>query len=208
MHKRLLTVVAALLAWAIFVDTIPISRVVPLQKPLSRLPLKVGGWEGTSVELTGDILKELRVTDYLSRYYQRGADQVEVYVGYYDSQAAGRQIHSPKHCLPGGGWNFSSQKTREVDLAGVGKISLVEAYYEKEGARLLLVYWYRMKDGYITNEYLLKWRMILNSVRYRRNEATFVRFSTLSEGDDGRAFEAVRGFMADFVPRLQEHLPR
>jgi EpsI family protein len=207
MNRRLLTVAAILVAWGVLINCVPLSRAVPLQKPLSRLPARLGDWEGSSAELSGDVLKVLGVTDCLSRHYRRGAARVEVYVGYYDSQGAGRQIHSPKHCLPGGGWTIVSQQTREINLAGIGTIAPVEAVYEKDGVRQLFVYWYRMKGADVTNDYLLKWRMILNSIRYRRNEAAFVRLSTAMVGDERQALAVIEGFIADFLPRLQEHLP-
>ena len=31
---------------------------------------------------------------------------VELYVAWYDSQRAGRSAHSPRTCLPGGGWQI------------------------------------------------------------------------------------------------------
>ena len=45
------------------------------------------------------------------------AQPVNLYVAWYDSQQAGRSVHSPRTCLPGGGWQIKSFD--QVEVPGV-----------------------------------------------------------------------------------------
>ena len=73
------------------------------------------------------VLELLKLTDYVMRVYvptssekpqagafegqtRQAAAPVWLYVGYYGSQRTGATYHSPKNCLPGGGWVFKSTR--------------------------------------------------------------------------------------------------
>lgn len=59
------------------------------------------------------------MSDYLMRVFTRDSTRLfSVYVGYYRSQNQGRSIHSPKNCLPGGGWEPVSADTRTLAAGG------------------------------------------------------------------------------------------
>ena len=205
--RRLLVISVLFLSAAALVKYFPFQVDVPLQRPLAELPLSWKGWEGRSYGLSAQIEQLLGVTEYLSRVYTRERDRVEIYIGYYRSQRAEQQIHSPRHCLPGGGLVPVSERVVRRDIPGYGPIRFVEALYQRGDARETFVYWYRMRDSHITNEYLLKLSMIWNSLRYRRNEATFVRISSPVPPGEGDAMKTIDLFMEDFLPLLATTLP-
>ena len=64
-----------------------------------------------------------------------------------------------------------------------------------------------MKDAYITNEYFLKLYMILNSLRYSRNDAAFVRLLSVVTGETNDASLLIDNFKSDFLPLLKDYLP-
>src|SRR5947209_8704585 len=76
-----------------------------LHRPLEALPATLGRWHQASEESLGaEILGVLRPTSYLSRVY-RGEDRdAGLFIAYYDRQQTGATMHSPRHCLPGSGW--------------------------------------------------------------------------------------------------------
>ena len=45
-----------------------------------------------------------------------------IYVGYYESQAQGKTIHSPKNCLPGAGWEALSSEARSLSPGGGAEV--------------------------------------------------------------------------------------
>ena len=73
--------------------------------------------------------------------------------------------------------------------------------------RDVFIYWYKMKNVSITNEYLLKAYMIINSFKYRRNDAAFIRLSATSGDDIEGTVATLQAFMHDFVPLLDDYLP-
>ncbi len=52
-------------------------------------------------------------------YMRGGRELVNFYVAWYDSQRAGNSAHSPRSCLPGGGWRIT-----ELDQINVGDLQV------------------------------------------------------------------------------------
>lgn len=207
MGKRLLIVALMVLSFAIYVQARPFHDRVPIKKDLLSFPLQFSDWNSRAYELSPSVLEQLRVTNYLMRDYQRDNDSVSVYIGYYETQREGAQIHSPRHCLPGSGWLLKSSQARTVHIEGYRPIHVMQAVYERNGVEEVFLYWYQMKDATITNEYFLKLQMIINSLKYRRNDAAFLRLSSTVTTSLDETVAAIESFMADFVPLLDDYLP-
>ncbi len=207
MSGRFLIVSALLLLTAGLVRYYPFQVDVPLVKPLADLPLDFSGWQGRGGTFPEAIEKNLGVSEYVSREYGRGDDRIGVYIGYYRSQRAGEQIHSPRHCLPGGGLEVVWEQVTNRQIQGYGPLRAVAALYRNGTDGALFLYWYRMRDDHITNEYLLKLVMIWNSLAHQRNEAMFVRLSAPASGDVAAAAASIDRFLKDFLPVLAGHIP-
>ena len=76
------------------------------RKSLALFPVVVDGWRSVRSEILADAdLDVLKPSDYLVRLYiDSKGDEASLYIGYWQSQRRGAQVHSPKNCLPGGGW--------------------------------------------------------------------------------------------------------
>jgi EpsI family protein len=207
MNKRLLAVSVIIFIFALYLNLLPFHEVVPLKKTFTDFPLTWMGWSGKINYFNDSIMDKLKVSEYILRDYKKGDRRVTLYVGYYSTQREGAQIHSPRHCLPGSGWSIVSEKIREMDVQDAGRITFVESLYQKNDSKEVFVYWYRIKDTYITNEYILKLYMVLNSLKYRRNDAAFIRLSAPVTGSVEDAVYTVEEFMRDFLPVLKDYLP-
>lgn len=207
MNKRVLISSVLILLFALYVNLNSFQEVIPLKKPLDDFPLTWKGWSGSDHFFDEIILDKLRVSEYIMREYRKGDDKVSIYIGYYGSQKKGVQIHSPKHCLPAGGWFMISEASRSLNIEGVGDLNLVQAIYQKGETKEVFYYWYQMKNQYITNEYVLKLYMIINSLRYRRNDAAFIRLSSTVSGDMEDTIQSIDDFMIAFLPLLKDYLP-
>ena len=76
-------------------------------KSFSTFPKQIGNWIGKEKHFDQKIYDILGVDDsFLCNYYAPDGRQIEIYVGFYQSQREGDLIHSPKNCMPGAGWNF------------------------------------------------------------------------------------------------------
>ena len=207
MNRRILIISALILSLAIYLHLFPVNNIVPLKKAFADFPLKWKAWEGKVFYFDDVILDKLRVSEYIMREYRKGPGKVNLYIGYYGNQKEGAQIHSPKHCLPGGGWFKLSEREKSLTINQLGDVKFVAAIYKKGNDKELFYYWYQMKNNYITNEYLLKLYMILNSLRYRRNDAAFIRFSTPVANNTEDAVSLIEEAMNDFLPLLNNYLP-
>ncbi len=206
MIARLVVVALVLGVFGWYVQGHSFHERMPLQAPLHEFPRQMDGWQGRDHFFSEGILDQLRVSDYIMRVYRHDDRGISLYLGYYETQGEGAQIHSPRHCLPGGGWFRESEQVRTID-AGGHDINVVQAVYRKDDSREVFVYWYQMKNATITNDYMLKVQMILNSLKYGRNDAAFVRLSAPVKDSVEEAVTRIEDFMADFVPHLDRFLP-
>lgn len=181
---------------------------VPVNRPLVEFPTENSGWKMTSQSsFSENILKILKPSDYLVRRYAGPDNAVaELYIGYHSGAKGIGQVHSPKQCLPGGGWNRLKEDKVAVDVPG-GKVNLVRAVYQKGDSKELFLYWYKVKGKTLDDEYSLKLSQITNSILYRRKDAAFVRISVPFETEEKAAFDGAVKFVQAFAPAVDEFLP-
>ena len=156
---------------------------------------------------TEDILSVLKPTDYLSRRYEGSTvGRVGFYIGYHDGGKESGEIHSPKNCLPGSGWQQLSSERMDLKEP-LGTINLVKAVYQKGSSRELFLYWFQMRDKTIADEYVLKLAGISSSVVHGRKDAAFIRVSVPFEVDEQEAAATGIRFIRDVYPLIREFLP-
>lgn len=182
---------------------------VPINKPFSEFPQQWKSWQIVSRnEFSADVLNVLKAKDYLScQYKDTDGKSVSLYIGYHSGGKDSGGIHSPKHCLPGTGWYETSTRRGELAIPG-GSINLVRAVYQKGESKELFMYWFQVRDRSISDEYSLKLAEIVNSVLYRRRDASFIRVSVPVDSDVDRAVARGEQFIRDFEPLFREFLPR
>lgn len=211
MKLRLLIACGLVVAVAAWVRVAPFFEAVPPLQPLAEFPHRLGGWEGRDHRFEDYVYEQLKVSDSLLREFRRpGVAPIYLYVGYYASQREGMQIHSPKHCMPGGGWAPRWARDVEINDPALpdGRLTARETLYGKGGEQTLFLYWYQMARRFTTNEYLLKLFMIDHAIRYHRTDAAFVRLSIPVVGDDTNgAEETVTAFARLCAPELVSFLP-
>lgn len=177
---------------------------VPLNRPFKEFPMEHKGWHMVSEsQFSDEILNVLKTTDYMLRKYI-GSDKMPVYlyVGYHDGGKDSGEIHSPKNCLPGSGWFKLTEDKMNID-----DIKLIKAIYQKGKDKELFLYWFNVRGKTLTNEFVLKYAEIKNSMLYRRKDASFIRVSVPFESDENKAFSIGKKFIKDFNPIIEEFLP-
>jgi EpsI family protein len=182
---------------------------VPINRPFSEFPEHVKSWHMSNrIEFSANVLSVLKPTDYLFRQYKTTGDKtVNLYIGYHSGGKNSGGIHSPKHCLPGSGWYEVSTRRGALEIPG-GTINLVRADYQKGENRELFLYWFQVRDRSISDEYYLKLAEIVNSVLYKRRDASFIRVSVPFETDRDQAVATGEQFIRDFEPLFREYLPQ
>ncbi len=182
---------------------------VPINRPLAGISRQAGDWRLVEEnEMEEKVLKKLKPTDYLYRTYQNQAGRrVTLYIGYHGGGPDSGPIHSPKHCLPGAGWQLLKQKKCRLSSAPGRTFDAVEALYGKDALKVLFIYWFQVKGNILTNEYALKFAEIKNSLLYNRRDSAFIRISVSAHDDIDGARQAARSFIRVFFPEITSLLP-
>jgi exosortase D (VPLPA-CTERM-specific) len=187
---------------------------VPAHVSLSTFPLVIGDWSGQDSRLDADVLDVLKVTDYLVTSYRAPADgmPVELYVAYYGSQRTGASIHSPRACLPGGGWQIETLERQE--LAGLradgSPLPVNRVVIGQGGNKALVYYWFMQRGRYLTNEYAVKFYNFWDALTKNRTDGALVRVMT--PVGDAMDLEDADRRLTEFVraaePKLYYHIPQ
>ena len=188
---------------------------IELEQPRTQLihfPLTVDQWAGSTDRLSNDVIDALKFDDYLMiNYANQSRDPVNFYVAYYDSQRKGQSAHSPRSCIPGGGWQITDLQQVAVEGVEVNGVLLnANRVLIKNGEYTQLVYyWFQQRGRVITNEYLVKWYLFWDSLTVNRSDGALVRLTTsIQPGQDASAGdEILTQFAQDIVPRLEAYIP-
>ena len=184
----------------------------PARASFAEFPGDLRGWEGDRAALEQKYLDELVLDDYILADYANGTRKsVNLYVAYYDSQRAGESAHSPRSCLPGGGWEIKSLQATTVD--GVqyngGPLKVNRVVIQMGDVKQLVYYWFQQRGRGLTNEYLVKWYLFWDSLTRNRTDGAMVRLTTMvrpgedvSEGDS-----RLGAFAAAIAPELPKYIP-
>lgn len=195
------------------------QRAVQLSAPLNTMPLVLAGYSGSDRPVTEEERRVAGMTDYVFRVFSRDTTALfSVYVGYYESQATGRTIHSPRNCLPGAGWQQveSGQKSLTVD----GRSVTVNRYLLANGpSQAVVYYWYQGRGRVAWSEYTVKWDLLRDAAKYGRTEEALVRVMVpLEQATSGtaaelqarleRADEIASRVALELLPQVDRVLPR
>lgn len=180
---------------------------IPQRAGFESFPLTLDGWHGQTERLDTVVLDELKLDDYIMvDYGNDAAEPINFYVAYYGSQRSGASAHSPRSCLPGGGWRIESHTKVNIEPGGIP----VNRFVIRKGEyRQLVYYWFKQRDRIVTNEFAVKWYLLWDALTRNRTDGALVRLTTLMQpGEDIERGDArLRAFAALAVPKLEAYVP-
>ena len=207
------------------------QEIVPERAVFEDFPLKLGDWQGRREPMEPIYIDALKFDDYLLADYANPAgDVVNFYVAYYASQRKGESAHSPRSCIPGGGWEIKD--LRQVTLGGgeapglardpgavsgrgqgrsyggqrVGPYWVNRVEIQKGDDRQLVYYWFQQRGRDITNEYLVKLYLFWDALTRHRTDGALVRLTTVLR--PGESWSQADGRLQDFAASLGGPLGR
>jgi EpsI family protein len=163
----------------------------PLVLPLDRIDPQIEGWMAAGDHtLPAPTLHALDATSYLARTYQKGNSQLDLFIAFYAQQRAGESMHSPKHCLPGAGWEIWKHDSAFIPAHG-RQVQINKYSIQNAGARMLMFYWYQSKTRIVASEYLGKVLLAQDTILNGHTAGSIVRImlpDTPTASADGVAF--------------------
>jgi exosortase D (VPLPA-CTERM-specific) len=202
-----------LLAAAVSLSLPERAESIPQRTSFAEYPNAIGPWTGRREALKAIYLDQLMLDDYYLADFTRGTESpINYYIAWYDSQRAGRSAHSPRSCLPAGGWQIKSLTQRVLPGVRVGEEALrVNRVLIQLGTQQQLVYyWFQQRGRVITNEYVVKWYLFWDALTRNRTDGALVRLAVaLPRGGTAAAadreltqFAAIAaGTLTPFIPR-------
>jgi exosortase D (VPLPA-CTERM-specific) len=185
---------------------------IPQRTSFGAYPNTIGGWTGRREALEAVYLDSLALDDYYLADFTRATDPpINFYVAWYNSQRAGHSTHSPRSCLPGGGWQIKSLTQRALPGVHVGNEALrVNRVLIQLGSqRQLVYYWFQQRGRVITNEYAVKWYLFWDSLTRNRTDGALVRLVVAlpAGGTDIASDRELTEFAAAAAPTLAPFIP-
>jgi exosortase D (VPLPA-CTERM-specific) len=143
------------------------AEIIPKHAGFVDFPMRLGEWSGESKSMEGIYIDELKLDDYLLADYADGhGPAVNFYIAYYNSQRKGEAVHSPRACLPGGGWqlrDFDQRTLTNVKVDGQA-VRVNRTLIELDNQRELVYYWFQQRGRIITNEFAVKWYLFWDAL--------------------------------------------
>jgi EpsI family protein len=174
--RAFLPVIVLLLGYGFVLRTreqTPMKLVKPLDTVLSGLE----GYRIKDQKVSDEERRIAGMSDYVARVYYPGQDTLFAFttlVSYYERQAQGSTIHSPRNCLPGAGWEILSGGITSVSSGGIAHP--VNRFILKNGPAVAVAYyWYQGRGRVAANEYRVKWHLLRDAALLGHTEEALVR---------------------------------
>jgi len=180
-----------------------------LQTSLDNLPLRLGKWRGMGPDqkLDPDTMAVLRPSGYLLRNYANpSGDLCAVFVAFFALQQEGQIIHSPRHCLPGNGWQISRREMVTVEGPG-GPWRVNHLILARNLNKLSVLYWYQGRGQVESDEYLDRARLLLDGLLHNRSDGTLVRLTMGAPRGVPHSLELQKQLASQLIPALWKILP-
>jgi|ERR1041384_3566362 len=202
--------IAMLAATLLYLRVFAATETVPIRKPLAGLPAAIGPWRQVDdARLGDDVFEILRPTDYLVRDYADAEGHVVgLYVGYWETQRKGAQLHSPKNCLPGGGWEpLEADRVPIAVSTRVGALEVNRYVLQKGANQLLVLYWFESQGRPVTSEVAAKIELVRGSLLRHRSDGAIVRVSSGVRGTVEETTTLLAKYVQAMYPMLNGFLP-
>jgi len=213
MPRSFLAAAAALFLFVMMAVLLPRPHeVIPARSSFLDFPLALGRWTAHREAMETAYLDELKLDDYFLADYTDGAGHaVNVYLSYYNSQRKGEAVHSPRACLPGGGWDLRTFEQRELPAIRIDgqPLRVNRTLIELGDQRELVYYWFQQRGRIVTNEFAVKWYIFWDAVTRHRTDGAMIRLVTAVpiNSTEGEADRQITDFATRLVPELSRFVP-
>jgi exosortase D (VPLPA-CTERM-specific) len=186
------------------------ALITPDRRDFDGIAAEFGGWQ-TEVRPIDPTVEEVLGADdtIVVNLTSPDGEAFNLYLAYLNAQRDGRSWHSPRQCIPGGGWKIVDHTIVSRQTAAGKPHAFNRLLIQNGDHRQLVYYWYDQRGRKIANEFVMKFWLIADAVTRKRSDGAMVRLiapvsasMTLEEAD--RKLEAmlqrVEAFLPAYVP--------
>jgi exosortase D (VPLPA-CTERM-specific) len=182
------------------------TLIVPDREDFDGVAAEFAGWSQKIRPLDPTVAEVLGADDsiVIDLRSPEGED-FNLYFAYLDAQRDGRSWHSPRQCIPGGGWEIARHDVIST-RSGAGKpFRYNRMLIESGDNRQLVYYWYDQRGRKIANEFVMKFWLIIDAVTRKRSDGAMVRLITPVPNDTSLGDADAR--LQSMVARVETFLP-
>lgn len=182
----------------------------PLRVPLSTLPLELGDWVGRDTSVDPDIIERAQTTEYLSRDYESKSQpgrHLRLWINY--AREGTNLRHSPKICLPSGGWTIVESECRVLSLTdGTGKSIPISRLAYNQGELVQgLGFWYYIFGEGALEKYVRTLPITSRSSHGQTTRGSSMTVEVFSVGDTDPQDTLLKDFSRSLLEALEPILP-
>jgi len=138
--------------------------------------------------------------------FERGSQVVNLYAGYVSSQRKGFVPHSPKACIPGGGWEIADARYHIFDIAGK-HLKVTRLLIGLGNQQQVVYYWFRQRGRDLPDEYSMKFYLLHDSITMNRTDGSIVRLVVPVKSSAEKADEVAKQFLEAAYTRIPVFIP-
>ncbi len=179
---------------------------LPARKPLDEFPFRIGEWTSRADRLPSIVEEVAGASEYFyGDFHLPSGEAVNTYVSYYETQRHGQIPHSPKVCIPGGGWIIESLEPVLVKRRTGKSFEANRLVTANGGQRVVSYYWLKQGSRIYRQELLARLDLIRFALMENRTDGALVRLVT--ELKQGEALEAADARLGRFASEFSDVLP-
>jgi len=115
----------------------------PPEIPLSALPMQMGDWQGSAVDIDDETVRVVNAHSFANRLYTDSLGQtISLHAAaFIDPEFRGAAPHHPQVCYPAAGWEIVERKQVVIETAQ-GAVPLECILFQRESQQLVTAHWY------------------------------------------------------------------
>jgi EpsI family protein len=183
----------------------------PLRETLRSLPLELGDWVGRDVPVPADILRESQATEYLNRVYESRTNPGRRLTLWINFSREGLNLrHSPKICLPSGGWEEVESLTKKLSIPydRGASVDIMRLGYSQGELVQLIGFWYYIFGEGTAERYVRNLPITNRSSHGRTTRGSGLTVEVFCTGETDPDGAALEDFARPLLRALEPIMPR
>jgi len=181
------------------------SLIIPERRSFASLPYEFEGWRHEVRPIDPSVAEVLGADDTIVVNFRTPEEETyNLYIAYLEAQRDGRSWHSPRQCIPGGGWQIQEHTILSDETALGAPRNYNRLLITNRNHRQLVYYWYDQRNRKIANEFVMKFWLMFDAIFKQRSDGSMVRVMTaIRDGESVADADArLQGMMTQLDPVL------